>query len=359
MNKISKILLSILISGLASINTGTPDASALYIDEDDNTWYTVAELLEYKEELDQAAATECGDDMSCLRELYSLKEENRDQKYLSLKRLAEQQIIITSINPEQETIKVLFFDEDMDLKYRGISRPLTLGEFYAGWFEYDVGRIYNYGYYSDELFSETLDGAHLIYAQRDNTGNKIPSNQEFEISISGSNLVADTSGEIAYGAYADPYFNVAGRFVYSSCLDEPDYHNGTECKMMISADMGTRYFPPRETTKIQDNTEGDDETNMDGINEETETTVATNDTVTSRELDDREVEAFSNQTDVKSPNTGAMTHFATHLRKVELPWWIAVLVIANTALFIWWVMPDHKKSPKNRKKSIDKKDRLE
>lgn len=276
MKKIPIKLLTILILSAVFTVTFTAKTHALYIDEDGATWYTVPEMLEYKAEVDREEQELCGDDMNCKQDFFFSKIET-DEKFHALEQLTQQQIVVTSVNPAEETLKVLFFDEEMTLKRMGISEKLELGEFYMGWFDNDVERIYNYGSYVEELFANVLPGAHYIYAQFDNYGDKIPANQEFKISVPGSNLNLNTSGEIAYGAFADR-FNAVGRFIYTSCLTEPDYTEGTECRLMLSGEKGFSYFPPRKTLTNSELVNSK-ETEEDLVNNKTEGNPTNNDEV--------------------------------------------------------------------------------
>lgn len=401
MKKIPLQLLTILILSTVFTNVFTANTHALYIDEDGTTWYTVPEMLEYKEIVDKEEQELCGDDMDCKQDFFFSKIET-DDKFRALEQLTQQQIVVTSVNPAEETLKVLFFDEEMMLKHMGISEKLELGEFYMGWFESDVERIYNYGSYADQLFADTMPGVHLIYAQRDNYGDKIPANQEVDIFAPGSDLNLNTSGEIAYGVYADQ-FNAAGRFIYTSCLSEPDYEEGTECRLMLSGDKGFNYFPPRETLisseptnnndieddiTIQDDTTSapvdddieagfgsmSDESNQDNnglaesLSEATSNPDITNADQTGNETTEEEnpdepsdsstlkktspagsaTTTSESSNSIKTPETGIST--VSEDDTIEFPWWLKVLIGLNTAILLWLFWPSRKKSPKTTKK---------
>lgn len=367
MKKLPTILLSTLTLGLANLGLTAHPASALYIDDDGATWYTVSEMLEYKTEFDQLAEDQCGDNTACLQDLYFTKMGSEDPKFWALEQLTQQQITVTSVNPGEGTLKVLFFDEDSMLKRMGIHEHLALGEFYMGWFEYDVNRIYNYGSYVNELSNDTFPGAHLIYFQSDNGEGNIPANQEFELSVPEANLSLNTSGEIAYGAFADPYFNAAGRFIYTSCLSEPDYAEGVECHMMISPEKGIAYFPPRETTFTflsQENEEpnpsdsgnsdsgGNDSSNpaTDSLSDEpTQSTPdlanstpsepdTTPETTTIASSAPLAFAASSITTSPKAPNTGAEST-QNNQGSTNFPWWLGVIFASGIATLVWLFLP--------------------
>lgn len=363
------LVLSTVFSGIISAKT-----HALYIGEDNTTWYTVPEMLDYKEIIDQEEQNLCGNDMNCQQEFYFNKFET-DEKFRALDQLTQQQIVVTSVNPEAEILKVLFFDEDMMLKRMGISTKLKLIEFYMGWFEYDVERIYNYGSYTDKLFSDTMPGAHLIYAQRDNNGDKIPSNKEIEIYAPGSNLQLNSSGEIAYGVIANQ-FNAAGRFIFTSCLREPDYQDSTGCHLMLSGDQGYRYFPPRETllnettenhieqeeiNELLSDEEAKEQIGNEAPNSENMLTQESNNahnnlveltdiyTAKAENLSKIKAEenvAKSDNSFLGAPDTGESNK--TPEKVTIMPWWIIFLSIISIYLIVWWFTPT--KNEKNYNK---------
>ncbi len=387
MKKLPTLLLPTLIFGLIGSIAANPKASALYKEEDDTTWYSVPELLEYKEELDRETADTCGEDSYCLEELFFSKMDSNDSKFCALEQLTQQQIVVTSVNLTEETIKVLFFDEDMMIKHMGISERLALGEFYMGWFDEDVERIYNYGIYAEDLMNDTLPGAHYLYAQRDVSENIIPANEEYLIDVSSRGLNLNSSGEIAYAAFAEPYFNAMGRFYpYGSCLLEPDYTEGTECRLMLSAEKGQRFFPPRETIEAEvesgsstsplaeeatENINKEDPKEENVIPEETlfhaeeiqdetsekdytrnEEEEIENNTLSA--LQNNEIfalgqlnqQSISSQT-IKSPNTGTNTN-PCNQRTVEFPWWLVILIALGDIVVLWLFWPkSHKKSKKS------------
>ena len=114
MKKLPKILISTLIISAFAPILNSAKTHALYIDDDGAPWWTVAELLEYKESVDAELEATCGSDTDCVRDFYQSKRFNpEDEKTMALIRLIEHQFAVTSINPEQEKIKILFFDTDM------------------------------------------------------------------------------------------------------------------------------------------------------------------------------------------------------------------------------------------------------
>ena len=365
MKKLPKLILPTLILGAVTSQALAPKTSALYIDDDGATWYTVQELLGYKEEVDRETDNLCGDDMGCRENLYYSHFEAEDYKFWALEQLLDQQVVLTAVNPKEETLKVLYFDEDMMLKRMGVSEPIDLEVFYLGWFEYGTERIYNFGGITDELSNETMPGTHKIYYWDTSVDgpNPIPANQEFELSAAGSGLNSNVLGEIPYGADAGMYkFNAVGRFIYTSCLAESDYEEGKECRLMISGEKGQAYFPPRETIIENEQNNGDDPDQTGDITPDSGQTEVIDKNIEESNSDQTEnntKNSFADQTFItdnnqatrvtqapKAPNTGVGN---ICIEDYDFPWWLVVALILIDVAILWTFWP------KKSKKPIDKK----
>lgn len=221
----------------------TPTYAAMR--ENDTTWWSVEEMIDFYYEVEAEKEAVCGDDQNCKMEFgFSLFD--RGEKYQALQNFTETQIWLTSVNPGQETIKVFYFDDDTMLKHMGIEEKISLEHLYFGWVEDWHGQIFNYDH--DYFNNGGLPGNHPMYDGSIEKNGKgwLPAMREIELSVSGSELI-NNSGRIDYAAYAEyNKFNAQGSFDYSNCLRSPDYELGTECKMYISADQWVSYFPPRE-----------------------------------------------------------------------------------------------------------------
>ena len=205
-------------------------------------------MLEFYKEVEAEKDTKCGDNQDCRTEFnYTMVE--KGPKYSALNNFLEGQTWVTSINPAEETIKVLIFDDDMMFRHIGIEEKLTFEHFYVGWFENWQNQIYNYDH--ERFTNGSVAGVHTVYdSYTDDINNLVPW-QEVELRAEGSNLVDNISGKLGYAAYADR-FNAVGAIDYSNCLTASDYSYGTECNMMISGDQWISYFPPREQINESD-----------------------------------------------------------------------------------------------------------
>ena len=255
MKRIPILFLSILISSLLLVPIKPTSAM---MEARGTTWWTVEELLEFYQEVEQEKEEECGDNQDCKMEFnFSMYE--KGPKYSALESFIQGQFWITSVNPAEETIKVLFFDEDMMLKQMGIEEKLELEHLYIAWFENWKTQVYNGDY--EHFYDGYMEGLHKMYAGISSIDgpNWIPAWQELELSVAGSHLVENAQGIITFSVFAENnMFNAQGSTNYLGCLREPDYSYGTECKMYVSGDQGMSFFPPREQTEEQN-----EETNVE------------------------------------------------------------------------------------------------
>ncbi len=243
MKRIPKILISSLMLSSVFI---PPSPTFAAIADKGTTWWSVEELLEFNEEVELEKAAECGDDEECKME-FGFTMFDRGPKYSALNSLLDAQIWVTSVNPAEETIKVLFFDDEMMLKHMGIEEKIHLEHLYVGWVEEWSGQIFNYDH--DRFIGGSITGNHPMYDGNSEVDGEdwIPAWEEYELSVAGSNLIDNTHGRIDYAVFAkNNMFNAQGSFDYLSCLNAADYQEGMECKMYISGDQGVSYFPPRE-----------------------------------------------------------------------------------------------------------------
>ncbi len=253
MKKIPIILTLTLLLG----TTGFAIPANAAIKHRDHIWWSVQELLDFYPEVEAEKEAECGGSEECKMEFtFSMYE--RGPKYAALEMLTQGQIWVTSVNPATDTLKVLFFDEDMMMKHMGITEHLTLEYLMLDWFDEwnTVGR-YAYG---------TEAGMHLFYEKSgDELSNIIPWT-ESELSVPGSELASNPSGLIGYSAFADQ-FNVQGSFDFQACIRADDYEFGEECKMYISDVEGISFFPPREEYIEENEQTTDDELSISDDNE--------------------------------------------------------------------------------------------
>ena len=88
MKKTSILLLSILVASLAVMPSQSTFAA---IEEKGTTWWSVAEMLEFYQEVEAEKTTECGGDHSCEME-FDLNMRERGPKYSALANFVRQLI---------------------------------------------------------------------------------------------------------------------------------------------------------------------------------------------------------------------------------------------------------------------------
>ena len=393
--KFSIPILSTLIAGL--ILSPAEIASAAISDRG-SIWWSVPELLEYYQEVEAERIATCGEDFDCNMN-FEFDYYEKSEKYRALHNILEGQIWVTAINPTDETIRVVFYDEDMMLKRMGIEEHLELEHLYFGWFEEWNGQIYSYDH--DSFTNGTTPGSHPLYDSTVEDLSLITPWEEVELSVAGGNLIDNPTGKIDYAAFAkDNKFNAQGHFDYSSCLSAPDYQEGAECTMYVSGDQGFSYFPPRESIVIVDEpvdvepepaaepepvtepepttepepvTEPEPATEPEpGIEPEAPTdadqpapaddpadidssTPAGNDDATTDASTDNitantpESTAGPSSPAALAPETGTLTTEGESA--IEFPWWLGTIVALNVVTLTWLFLPIRIKTPKNTVKS--------
>lgn len=363
MKKLPTTILSTLIMGLALIPSLPTHAT---IEENGTTWWSVGELLNFYPEVEAEKAIECGDNQDCRME-FGFNMIEKGGKYRALSRLIDMQFWVTSVNPNDQSLKVLFFDEEMMLKRMGIEEKISLEKLTIGWFDEWKDQVFHHSF--DELTSGSVSDYNLLYTGTSPEAlSDITPWKESSIQFSDPNLADNHSGRLAYYVYASP-FNAVGMFDYSSCLRNLDYEYGSECKMYISSEERVSYFPPRqeaseqpiaETTTeelVTDTTEPQDDTNQSaevssGNREEVNNTTGITDTTTSSTVtdttitpSDEPVSTSVEMTSPKAPNTGK----GTCEQIVEFPWWFMGLLtlVDIVALWLFWPTKSIKKSKKH------------
>ena len=368
-----------LISTLAVLMSGIGlQATPVFARESSEIW-TVPQLMTIQKEVAAETAELCSGYTFCEDELY-LSHLETGGKYAALDGFSNMIILITAINPSNSTIRVIFHDEDLMMRWLPEEgRRSTLDELYVSKFSNRPGideahDIMRSGYSSDThhpLFAGT--------AATNGAGWFTP-DIEVELPITNATSLLEAPYIIHFAMEAD-YTNVIGAHDYSDCLASPAYEEGMECRVVFD-ENGWFYFLPfwpgaessatitvAKDPTLEDTTPGDtltedsilsDDTPAEGglgfVEPEEGTTLAAGLNPEAASIEPTP----TSDTLPTAPDTGSPT-YGFHAKKTDLPLWIAGLIIANFALLIWWFTPIHKKSPKNPKKSkkgIDKKTRL-
>ena len=357
MKKIPLLLILVLTMSMGFAGFSADNTSAMFKDEEGWPWWSVEELLAYREEVLREEQELCGEDIECRDELFFSKLENgneKDNKFSSLQMLIEQRFVVTSVNPTTGVVKVLYNDEDEWMRRMGIDEREDLNMLYVGWFEENPEQIYSLPGPIENYLNDEVEGAHKIYGWQIGSEEDyiLNSGEEVELPV-GTDLSENTFGKIGYVAEAN-YFNAVGQFDYGSCMAEPDYQPGVECKLMLAAGKASGYFPPRETVEevFIDNgtTAGADEI----VDADAETTLEDGSggevAIMIEQVNDSGGDIVETEK-IKVPETGEIQEEKGKV--VEMPWWMVVIIASGVGTAAWLFWPNHKKN-KNCKKTLDK-----
>ena len=345
MKKIPILLLTLTVA-LGNLLFFSPDSLAIYQD-DDNTWWSVEELLEFSQLVEREEAELCGDDFGCREELFYSRFESEDARYQALNILQEGRFWVTAVNPTEGTLEVLYFDEDQMLKRWGIEEIQPLDFIFIAWFDHINGQIGNYDY-NLPIEPQFSDDLHLIYANSAEFFSEegFPANALFELPINHTNLSENHLGRLYTAVFGENY-NSKGYLDYSSCLSDEDYEEGTTCQLMFSSGRGYSYLPSREEP-IEDEP-GNALYTTEFIMEE-------NEEIAENTIEDEIAENQTNEgiikteTLAKAPNTGSLT---TNCEKiVEFPWWLGLLLITGDITVMWFFWPKKSTKPLDKKREV-------
>ena len=369
MGKKIPIILSTITALIGSPLLLQQDSSAMYRD-DSTTWWTVEELLEFSDQVDQETDLVCGSDIGCRQDRYFNNLESEDGRYMALEHLYQSQFHVTSINPTAETMKVIFFDQDAMLRAMGVEEHDSLNYIFMGWFNEPNINVTNY---NPELpdapqFPEDL---HIIYSTDEHPDASYPSNREFTLPINTTGLENNPLGKIYLATYGKHY-NSQGSLDYRSCLTDPDYAPGTECSLMFTSDQSERYFPPKNNTEqnetlkqltadspddatepvVNSLSEANDQSASDTAELSTDGSTTQDSPATAEQDKDStgqtsEMEATSTDKQeadtVKTPETGSYP--SRHDRAVDFPWWLAILLVLGNGTLLRFFSPKKSKKP--------------
>lgn len=239
-----------IIAGLA----GSAPAAFAETNIAGTRYWTVPELLEFREEVEAEIADTCAGDLNCERDLrFTITE--RGGKYVALENFGYSSFLITAINPSAETIKVYYDDEDQMMKQMtGTSVRRPLSELYVFWAEEGIEddpfiATYNVDLHVDQIRNgNPAQGIHpLISWNEMETGSVFPANQEVEFSIAGSNLADNNRKSILIKG--DAFISVTK---YSDCADSEDYEEGMECRLMYGENWKKAYIPVSATVQTEE-----------------------------------------------------------------------------------------------------------
>ncbi len=331
------LLLTIILCSVVPIGqtyATTPDYS-------ENYW-SLEEIMAVREDAKQEIIAVCQDspEFDCTERYHAEILMPRGSDYQAADNMNAFRYLITAVNLAENTVRVLYYDEDMVNYYMtGELIEENLNELYMFWF--DLGHL-GYDFYNQYHAGALPDKTHLLFA-RENLATSFPPKEEVTFKLEGD--VKDNYRNMIYY-----YFVTEGgvRYMdpidYNSCINHPAYKEGMECRLFYEkSEGGNPIYLPVEVATATDNTGTDDTT--DSTND---TTDGAADTI----LDDTASPEIPNPEEQDTtviplaPNTG--TDATCKQRQIELPWWMIGLIAAGEIITIYCLAPNLRKF---RKKS--------
>ena len=330
MKKIPIFLAAMMTCSLLN-NLAPLSAKALYVDENQITWWSVEELLDFSKTAESEEKELCGDDLNCREELFFTRIESEDMRYQALEMLKEGRFWVTKVNPTEETLEVLYFDEDEMMKRWGIEEIQPLEFIFLAWFDNINGQIGNYNHFLP-IEPQCSDDLHLMYADSSDSFSfaGFPATSSFDLPINQTGLINNSLGRIYIATFGENY-NSKGYLDYSDCLK--DYREGETCQLMFSPGYGYRYLSPRNNSLENEQNGGNEENKDDDV------IVSPDEKEEEASLQNEEVNTnkVSVQQTTKAPNTGVNTK--TCEKVIEFPWWLGVLIVIGNLACLWLFFP--------------------
>ncbi|MBQ3292878.1 hypothetical protein IJG93_01025 [Candidatus Saccharibacteria bacterium] len=414
MGKKFTTLISTLTLAASSLVTVAPPALAAVV-KDDVTFWSTSEIMDFKAEMLEKIATDCPDgNPECVRGVYISYYNEQPGKYMAYIAANDElsNFTITSVNPATETIKIFINNYERDWMSDSLNQvPLT--SVYAVWGEPStrdllMGTVSGAGaFYVNEIENNSLrDGVYRLFgASRSGNANvfnidEIPTMEEVEFRMPGSNLANNLSGDFYFTTSRESGGSIHGFSSYGSCFESGDYELGKECRLMFSSEGYYAYLPFSTEEATEEPTEGPteeptgestEEPTTDGAesahsseeptvipDEPTENSTADVSKKAGFTLSIKEISTSSSgvpttskatSTEIASAESTSVDSTLTKSTSTEekpvdtpvelptsgesehvFPWWIIAFTFSGIILTLWWFIP-----VKKFEKSVDKK----
>lgn len=422
MAKIPLAVSTALISTVFLTGLVSPSAHATGTLENGLQYWTIQDIIEYGIEAEAARNALCGDDTSCKEQYYYEHMDGGEDRtrYQLLDRFNSTRIWLTSINPSTGAAKFLYQGKDgwaVAMGHDVVSQ--NLNELYFVWLQGDaVDRYYSNSWfdparehyvpdYVDEILSGELPpDTHEIFSYNIERDGYIayPERTEIDFTISSNaNLGANTDGAVYFSNMVGG-LRTHGVYNYSSCLSDPNYREGMECRFVFTEDYRQQFVPfaedgilataedqlmsetepesepstePAPDPELEPNPEPASDPDPEPNQEPTSDTepelnpepasepepINNIASPTDDNLDDLEnrediIVIADNNTatpHITTPNTGQPTATSEENSAPVFPWWLTAILIINGIAIAWLFWPDEfikrliAKNRKNRK----------
>ena len=332
--KRSILLLPLMVLLLSSINTNQTFAEASPPQE----YWTIPELEEIGKEFDKDLEQLCGGDPRCEYERYfDLVDEKPE--YRALDSYRNMVLMVTSINVETSTVKLLFHDSipmtSRMMKMFGGDEPLgVVDEVFLAWFEREPAR-FNYDFFLTD--DHDIETHRLFYGSTATNGEGwLPPNEEIEFKIDNAEYMLKAPHWIYYLMEGENT-GVVGLHEYDRCFASPDYHEGMECRMVFTANTGYNFIPV--ATEAKSNPDLDRE--GFGGTESNELVIVPDNTTVENQTKEDEAQGNGAQEALSqfvaaTPNTAIPPSPAKDDNINESPWAIIITISSLGLIVLWW-----------------------
>ena len=318
-------------------------------------FWTIPELIELREEDIMERDSLCDEDLECEKNRH-FELLARGGKYSVLNSFNNMLLLVTSINPSNSTIKVLFHDENPMMRRMGETEPAILDEIFIAWFSSQPVIFNNYyakhSHYDMEMY--------FLFSGNASTNGYgwFTPNQEVELQIDHAEALLNSPHYIFFTMEGENT-SVSGMHDYGSCIESPFFEEGMECRMVFDGTGNFSFLPfwpgsdspvynPYSTEEgyggaIGDNT-GENNEDIEGgsdetiDNPETAPTPTEDNNALATQLADKTSNTIPNH-----PNTGSFTKSASSSKRNKEPIWCPNYVIFLSDIFIfWWFLPEER-----------------
>ena len=358
-----KLLISTLITvgALASTITNILPVNAEELQIDGKTYWTYDEVqVESEKYLEHRKM--CKGDFNCesyLDTAYILTEDVHG----AAKAFADYYFMITAIDPNAATIKVLFHNDSA----RGMisaAEPDVFKNLYLSWWEPGTAEYSIAGFTGES----NNPNRHEIYTRVAEEGEEwLPANTEVEISISKEAIEALKTTNIFWAAQSK-FSNALSERDFTSCLTEVEGLPGYECRAVFDFMGNIKYHktaikqaPAPEmalTPAVETTPTAETATTVETASAAETTTTEKISTSTMRVPETITEVAQTTTSEVATEGTtGTITEVplaAGKKEEHEFPWWLVVFIFSGIFLVLWWLIPT-----KKFEKSLDKTDQIE
>ena len=296
-------------------------------------YYTIDELIKLSDEKSAKRDALCHEDLLCEADFYMGIMMDDGPGVIATEMFEDFRFMITRINPEKETIYVLYHDESGIMRRFGSINRGEMQNFSLSW-------------------QDENGVSHPLLTQND-----IVPNQEVKIKIEGNKLSSNSSGRIYYDVTTENW-HANNYYDYSNCLHSPGYQPGMDCRYVFYEDGDRAYLPfppdPDPEPEAPETLESLEEPApiSSQAPENPMPTPTPQISTSAMRVPTTPVGTASNPT-TADPNDYVEVPLAagneTAEKPWEFPWWVVIFTISGLFLGFWWLIPIPKRDDDDEK----------